>query len=97
MSFSQEDLAQLGGFVRQLVSDEISTLKTDLKQDAETMLVQNRTATVGAPDVDPEAGPDYYVHLADGTVVTSKDSSSTHLANDAGESVAVIGRFQKGA
>lgn len=57
---------------------------------------QDRASVVGKPDVDPEAGPDYYVHLADGSVVVSKDSASTHMANGDGESVAVIGRYQKG-
>jgi hypothetical protein len=65
---------------------------------AETAAVsQDRVAQVGAPDVDPEAGPEYYVHLADGSVVVSHDSGSTHMPNAEGEPVAVIGRYQKGA
>jgi hypothetical protein len=58
---------------------------------------QNRVAQVGAPDVAPDAGPEYYVHLADGSVVVSHDSGSTHMPNAQGEPVAVIGRYQKGA
>lgn len=57
---------------------------------------QDRASVVGQPDVNPESGPDFYVHLADGSVVVSKDSASTHMANAAGETVAVIGRYQKG-
>lgn len=57
----------------------------------------SRAAVVGVPDVAPDAGPEYYVHLADGTVVVTHDSQSTHLPNEAGESLAVIGRYQKGA
>lgn len=57
---------------------------------------QDRASVVGQPDVNPDSGPDYYVHLADGSVVVSKDSGSTHMANADGESVAVIGRYQKG-
>jgi hypothetical protein len=65
---------------------------------AETPAVsQNRVAQVGAPDVAPDAGPEYYVHLADGSVVVSHDSGSTHMPNAQGEPVAVIGRYQKGA
>jgi hypothetical protein len=58
---------------------------------------QDRVAQVGAPDVAPDAGPEYYVHLADGSVVESYDSGSTHMPNAKGEPVAVIGRYQKGA
>ena len=58
---------------------------------------QTRASVVGVPDVPADAGPEYYVHLADGSVVVTHDSASTHLQNDAGESLAVIGRYQKGA
>ena len=57
---------------------------------------QARVSVVGVPDVPPDAGPEYYVHLADGEVVVTHDSASTHLPNEAGEPVQVIGRYQKG-
>lgn len=59
--------------------------------------VQDRASIVGVPDVPADAGPEYYVHLADGSVVVSHDTGSTHMQNEAGESLAVIGRYQKGA
>lgn len=58
---------------------------------------QTRASVVGVPDVPADAGPEYYVHLADGEVVVTHDSASTHLPNEAGEPVLVIGRYQKGA
>lgn len=50
-----------------------------------------RVAAVGKPDVDPEAGPEYYVHLANGDVVKSFDSASTHVNGQL-----VIGRYAVG-
>lgn len=51
----------------------------------------SRVSVVGKPDVDPEAGPEYYVHLADGQVVKSFDSASTHV-----NGLLVIGRYPVG-
>jgi hypothetical protein len=42
-----------------------------------------------------EGAPFYYVHLANGDVMESQDSASTHVDVD-GVSVAVIGRYLKG-
>lgn len=52
---------------------------------------QSRVSEVGKPDVDPEAGPEYYVHLANGEVVKSFDSASTHVGGQL-----VIGRYPVG-
>jgi hypothetical protein len=54
--------------------------------------------TKGQPDPanSLEAAPVYYVHLADGQVLESQDSASTHM-DVSGVSVQVIGRFLKGA
>lgn len=97
MAFSEDDLKTLAGFVGGIVKDEVAAAVSGMKAELPAAVEQNRTAIVGAPDVDPEAGPLFWLHLADGSVVESRDSSSTHLANDAGESVPVIGRYQKGA
>jgi hypothetical protein len=56
---------------------------------------KDRASQVGVPDVDPEAGPEYWIHLADGTVLKSFDSSGTHLLSD-GQAIQVIGRYQVG-
>ena len=57
---------------------------------------QDRVSQVGAPEVPFDAGPEFYIHLANGEVVKSHDSSSTHLADAEGNSVQVIGRYQVG-
>jgi hypothetical protein len=51
----------------------------------------------GQPDAanSTENAPVYYVHLANGEVIETKDSASTHMDRD-GVSVAVIGRYPKG-
>lgn len=92
MALTPEDLESLASFM----DAKLGAFKESLDNDTEKRAVQNRDATVGIPDADPEAGPEFYIHLADGSVVTSKDSASTHLAGAGGEPVAVIGRYQKG-
>jgi hypothetical protein len=101
MALDKADLEALGGFIRQEIATVVEGVEARLTQQvadaapAEAAPV-DRASVVGKPDVDPESGPDYYVHLADGSVVVSKDSASTHMANESGDSVAVIGRYQKG-
>lgn len=90
MALTQEDLALLGKFV----TDEIEKKLSAAQSAPQTP--EDRASQVGVPDVDPEAGPEFYIHLADGEVVKSHDSSSTHLQSSAGESVQVIGRYQVG-
>jgi hypothetical protein len=101
MALDENDLKALGGFIRQEVTTLLDDFKTDFTQDTAdataAQAVASRDATVGKPEVDPNAGPTYYVHLADGSVIESKDSGSTHMANADGSQVAVIGRYQKGA
>jgi hypothetical protein len=93
MALDEKDLELLGGFIEK----KLAAFTEDLAGKAAESAVTSRVATVGAPDVDPEAGPKYYVHLADGSVVESYDSASTHMANADGTQVAVIGRYQMGA
>jgi hypothetical protein len=94
MAFSQEDLAALGGFIGDQIDKRFAA--QDAKQAVQAQ--QTRDSIVGVPDVDPDAGPTYYIHLANGAVVESKDSVSTHLPNPDNESepILVVNRFQKG-
>ena len=90
MPFSPEDLAQLGAFVKSEVESAVASqvaVATAPKAETNTE-AQNL----------PENQPDYYVHLANGKVVTSKDAGSTHMTDpDTGETVQVIGHFPVGA
>jgi hypothetical protein len=81
MAFTPEDLAQLGQYIDSKITAAVSTGKQDAPRN------------VGVPETDPEAGPEFWVHLADGTVVQSYDSQSTHMESD-GLTVPVIGRYQ---
>ena len=104
MALEQSDLAQLGAFFRQAAEE----VKADILQIVEQRIGEveasvpapapetPREAVVGKPDVDPEAGPEFYIHLADGQVIISRDSASTHMAGPDGQPVQVIGRYQKG-
>lgn len=95
MAFTQEDLAALGSLIGDVVDKKLADSRPPEPSDeekAETAAQQQRLKA-GVPDVDPEAGPDYYVHLANGDVIVTKDSGSTHIGVD-GETVAVIGRYQ---
>ena len=94
MSFSQEDLAQLASFVRNEVESAIGAVRAE--HEAREQTPADRASVVGVPDVDPEAGPEFYIHLADGTVLTSYDAGSTHMPGKDGEGVQVIGRYQVG-
>lgn len=95
MALSPEDLAQLGDFIKNEVKTVAEGLLGDAAKAAEQTAMNSREATVGMPDVPADAGPEYYVHLANGDVVRSHDSSSTHL-DVGGQSIQVIGRFQIG-
>jgi photosystem II stability/assembly factor-like uncharacterized protein len=94
MAITQEDLELLGKYFEQKIDERLEASKPPEpteEEKAQTAANQQRLKA-GVPDVDPEAGPDYYVHLANGDVITTKDSGSTHMGVD-GETVAVIGRY----
>jgi hypothetical protein len=93
MALTQEDLAALGSFISSEVGKAVEAVKADFTTQASA----NREATVGHPDVPFDAGPEYYIHLADGTVSVSHDTASTHMPGEDGTPVAVIGRYLKGA
>jgi hypothetical protein len=91
MALEQSDFAQLGQFISQAVATELD------KREAEKPVAP----PVEPPKVDDanrmdDEAPTYYVHLANGEVLESKDSGSTHMDVD-GVSVLVIGRYPMGA
>lgn len=94
MPFTPEDLAALGGFIEQKIS---SALSATAQAPAPTVEPVPRESQVGVPDVPFDAGPLYYIHLANGEVIQSHDSASTHLADSEGRTQQVIGRFQMGS
>src|SRR6185437_12410963 len=63
--------------------------KPEAPEPTPEQAAQDRVSVVGKPDTDPEAGPEYWIHLADGEVLKSFDSASTHV-----NGVLVIGRYQ---
>jgi hypothetical protein len=94
MALTQEDLSALASFVKTEVENAVSTVRADLASRVPE--AADRASVVGVPDVDPEAGPEFYIHLADGTITRSHDSQSTHMPGEDGEQVQVIGRYQVG-
>lgn len=88
MAFSPDDLASLGQFI----GNEI-----DKRFAAAAPPPPDRASQVGVPDVPFDAGPEFYVHLANGEVIKSYDSGSTHMPGSDGSTVQVIGRYQVGA
>lgn len=84
MALTEEDLATLGNFIDSRIE------KAQASQPAQP---DNTVAQTGRPDVDPEAGPLYYVHLSDGQVIKTHDSGATHM-EVGGETLDVIGRYQ---
>jgi len=93
MAFTEEDLVQLGKFIETKITDGLA-----VAHDAAVVASEvSREFLVGKPEVSPTAGPEYYVHLADGSVVVTHDSGSTHMANAAGDQMLVVGRYAKGA
>jgi hypothetical protein len=84
MSLTPEDVAALGALFDKKIEDAFAS---------QPVPPENH----GAPDPANaiESAPVYYVHLANGDVLESKDSASTHMDVD-GVSVGVIGRYPKG-
>jgi photosystem II stability/assembly factor-like uncharacterized protein len=87
---TQDELEQFAALIDSRIAASKPAEPTEEEKASQAALDQRLKA--GVPDVDPEAGPDYYVHLANGDVITTKDSGSTHMGVD-GETVAVIGRY----
>jgi len=88
MALDKSDLELLGRFIDQKLHDAFQ----HGPEPADTT-PEARAAKVGVPEVPFDAGPLYYLHLANGDVVTSHDSSSTHLAAADGSTQQIIGRF----
>ena len=96
MALDQSDLAALGQFITTEVAKAVDGIRGDMSARQAADTAANREAIVGKPEVDPEAGPEFYVHLANGNIVKTYDSTSTHMAAEDGDMVAVIGRYQVG-
>jgi hypothetical protein len=97
MAFTQEDLAALAQMVGQTVDQKLQAHAASQPQGQNAPATDPKkdyTRLAGVPDTDPTAGPTYYVHLANGDVIETQDSGATHMTVD-GETVAVIGRYQK--
>jgi len=93
--FTSEDLAQLGTFITSEVGKAVETVKAELNREkSPEETAQERTAVVGIPDVPPDAGPLFWVHLANGDIITTHDSQSTHMDVN-GVTVPVIGRYEQ--
>jgi hypothetical protein len=91
MALTPEDLAQLGEFIDGKIKSAVGENVTAAVAEATTPKPQ----TNDEPQNQPENQPEYWVHLADGSVQVSRDSASTHMTNEAGETVQVIGRFPR--
>ena len=96
MALDQADLAALGQFITTEVAKAVDGIRGEMTSRHTEAAAVNREAIVGKPEVDPEAGPEFYVHLANGNIVKTYDSTSTHMAAEDGDMVAVIGRYQVG-
>ena len=92
MALSEEDFKALGSFIEGKIQGAFQA-KADEPAPEPTpeQAAQDRVSVVGKTDTDPEAGPEFYIHLADGEVLKSFDSASTHV-----NGVLVIGRYQVG-
>lgn len=91
MALTQEDMEALGAFIDKKL--EAAKPAEPTEEEAAQAAANEQRLKAGVPDVDPQAGPEYYVHLANGDVITTRDAGSTHMSVD-GETVAVVGRYQ---
>jgi hypothetical protein len=88
-----EFMQQLGEFIDSRIRQNAPAAPPELTEEEKAKKAElDQRLMAGVPTVDPEAGPDYYVHLANGDTIVTKDSGSTHMGVD-GETVAVIGRY----
>lgn len=86
MALTPEDMAQIAALIKGEVSGQVAEATTAQPQTNEE------------PQNQPENQPDYYVLLANGKCVVTKDSQSTHIEDpDTGESLVVVARNPKGA
>lgn len=88
MALTQEDLAALGAFIDQKIHAAIQ------EPEPREQTAADRASQVGVPDVPFDAGPLFYLHLANGDVIQSHDSASTHLRADDGSTQQIIGRYE---
>lgn len=99
MAFTLDELKAIAGelapVVESLVQTEIQKVRgTESAPVASPAAEESPKGTVN-PENSLENAPEYWVHLANGDVVRSQDSGSTHVTVD-GTQVAVIGRYPVG-
>lgn len=94
MAFTAEDLELLGSFIDKKITAAVESHAPAEVPAAEPL---PREAQVGVPDVPFDAGPLYWIHLANGEVIQSHDSASTHMPDAEGRTQLVIGRYQAGS
>lgn len=93
MPFSAEDLAQLGEFIESKVKTEVEAVKADVQKAVPE--VEEKAAAAGSQAADQVA--EFFVHLADGSVVTlPQNEISSHVDVD-GKPVQVIAKYRVGA
>ena len=94
MAFTSEDLELLGSFIDKKIT---AAVESHVPAEVPAPEPLPREALVGVPDVPFDAGPLFWVHLANGEVIQSHDSASTHLADAEGRTQLVIGRYPVGS
>lgn len=87
MALTPEDIAALG----QLIDDKVNSAVGVARAEADAPKPQTNDESQNQPENQPE----YYVHLADGSVQVTRDAASTHMTNAEGETVQVIGRYPR--
>jgi hypothetical protein len=91
MSFTPEELEQLGAVIDAKVASATSAQADAAAAEAAKPVTNDEAQN------QPENQPDYWVHLADGSVFRTKDSQSSHmLSPTSGISEVVAARFPAG-
>lgn len=82
MALTPEDIAAIANLVETKVADAVKDVKADVSAASSTPEVQDAVKAI-----------EYYVHLADGNVVTlpADQAAQSHV-----DGVAVIGKYQVG-
>lgn len=96
MALTPEDITALGELLDTKIDAKLGAQAESQKTTEAANAEKDYARTAGVPDVDPTAGPTYYVHLANGDVVESQNAGATHMSVG-DETVQVIGRWEKDA
>lgn len=92
MALEESDFAKIGDFIK----GEFSSLKEDFDKTVEAAKADVKAAAPATPGTQQPASPEgleYWVHLADGTVVKKLESEiSSHIGG-----IAVVAKYLVGA